>query len=102
MLVKAGRSRQRAQLASNSAFSVSGGSSAFAMAREQRYHLVVLDLLEVAVELAHGHEALGRLQADELVGVGPDLLEAVGRRDRHGAHQARGLLRAHPRPPGGT
>ena len=47
-----------------------------------------------AVELADRVEVLGRVEADDLVGVGPHLLQAVGRGHRHRAHQARALRRA--------
>ena len=54
---------------------------------EQRCHLFIPQLGEVAIELADGEEILRGVQAHGLVHLAPQLRECVVRRDRHGEHQ---------------
>ena len=53
-----------------------------------RNDLIVLGLREIAVVSADRIERLGRGQADDIVAIAGQIGEGVGRRDRHGQHQA--------------
>ena len=57
-------------------------------------HLLIADLVKLAVELAHCIESFRRIQADHFVGIRPHALEAVGGRHGYGTHQHLRLLRA--------
>src|SRR5277367_4129920 len=53
---------------------------------EQRHHLVIGGLREVAVSLPHRIEERGRMKADHLIGVGRELLGGVGSTDGNRQH----------------
>ena len=58
---------------------------------EQRCYLFIPKLRKPAVELANCEEVLRRIQADNLVGLLPQLLDCVRRRYRNREHKVRWL-----------